>query len=1094
MDLRFTGDLALWQALLLAVTLAGAAFWLYRRELVTQRGLAGWGLPALRAGAVFLLVMMLAGPVLHLRQVIGQLSRVLIFVDASQSMGVHDEQMDAGRKLLAMQRMGWLPSAALDTQLLDAADSLARAHQIAASALRDPEQDAPGGDLKEAARNFANELELALDKIKELKPGRIAVNPPISGHAVMDIWKDIPGDKVSDLTGNPKFRQAPDQQIVLDRLASLENIGDNYGARVRGYLTAPAGGNYTFWIASDDASQWLLSTDESPANLQPIARADGYTAKNQWESRPGQKSDPVALLTGKRYYFEAYLKEGGGDDFVQVGWQLPDGMMERPIPASRLSYVAALPGTTPHQAMQEMVQRFEKELLEPAKQIVQLKDDAGQSKTRQALASLAAAVGTYEEALSSAFTAYAEELTASGDSSVKSALQRFDAMSRWQRVQAVLLDGDQPMLGRLMDKHDLEVLALDGKVARRLWSSQDSHHLPASLPAAPDAASTDLAEPLKAQLSGGQTQNVRTTAVLFSDGQHNRGASPLEAATVLGGRHIAAYTVGMGSLTPPRDLAIVKVQAPASVFQKDRVKGVITLKDNIPPGQPITLRIECEGKTLWQQALVTTGEHLRLIEYDFAIEEAVKDELLRQQQGVIVSGLPLAMKASVTPVEGERQTDNNSADMLIRAVVNKRKVLILDGRPRWEFRYLRNTLERDQQWVANTLVGMADADNRRWPRGDDAGTFPKDIATLYSYELVIVGEVPRDFLTDQELEWLRDFVGKRGGAVVFIDGQRGHLRRFADSPISVLLPVQFKPPADAMRLPDQLRLTGAGQSLAPLTLTTPSDANAALWENLKAPHWCASVTALPGGETLVEAVGHGQITPAVVTRQYGAGRVWYQAFDESWRWRYEVADLHHDRYWHQVANWVIEKPYAARDTHVALNVEGLTFQPGDSAEVTIRVQDGLGRPMFDAQAQALLTRDGRPFGTVDFAPDPNQGGAYRAHTGALPPGQYQVAVRVAGLPAEQMKARTLFIVVPSESEELTNLTVNRDLLRNIADRSGGEYFPEEDVARLADRLESMSQAKVIESDLSLWDNWHWFIPIILLLTAEWLIRKRTGMI
>jgi hypothetical protein len=45
----------------------------------------------------------------------------------------------------------------------------------------------------------------------------------------------------------------------------------------------------------------------------------------------------MPLVQGKRYYIEALHKQGVGGDHVSVGWQLPDGTMERPIPGSRLS-------------------------------------------------------------------------------------------------------------------------------------------------------------------------------------------------------------------------------------------------------------------------------------------------------------------------------------------------------------------------------------------------------------------------------------------------------------------------------------------------------------------------------------------------------------------------------------------------------------------------------------------------------------------------------------------------------------------------------------------------------------------------------------
>jgi hypothetical protein len=39
---------------------------------------------------------------------------------------------------------------------------------------------------------------------------------------------------------------------------------------------------------------------------------------------------------GQQYYIEALHKEGVGTDHMAVGWQLPNGTLERPIPGMRL--------------------------------------------------------------------------------------------------------------------------------------------------------------------------------------------------------------------------------------------------------------------------------------------------------------------------------------------------------------------------------------------------------------------------------------------------------------------------------------------------------------------------------------------------------------------------------------------------------------------------------------------------------------------------------------------------------------------------------------------------------------------------------------
>ena len=64
----------------------------------------------------------------------------------------------------------------------------------------------------------------------------------------------------------------------------------------------------------------------------------------------------------------------------------------------------------------------------------------------------------------------------------------------------------------------------------------------------------------------------------------------------------------------------------------------------------------------------------------------------------------LSLQAKISTVDGEKEKRNNNADFNFHAIMHKRRCLILDGRPRWEVRYLRNLFDRDEQWEVNSLL------------------------------------------------------------------------------------------------------------------------------------------------------------------------------------------------------------------------------------------------------------------------------------------------------------------------------------------------------------------------------------------------------
>ncbi len=115
---------------------------------------------------------------------------------------------------------------------------------------------------------------------------------------------------------------APASTATLTSLQAPTNDGDAYGARIRGYISAPATGTYTFWLAADHAAQLLISDDSEPVNAWNRAELTSpSTAAPDWST--AAKSELLYLVAGRQYYFEVLHKEDTGADFVAVGWAKP---------------------------------------------------------------------------------------------------------------------------------------------------------------------------------------------------------------------------------------------------------------------------------------------------------------------------------------------------------------------------------------------------------------------------------------------------------------------------------------------------------------------------------------------------------------------------------------------------------------------------------------------------------------------------------------------------------------------------------------------------------------------------------------------------
>ncbi len=140
-----------------------------------------------------------------------------------------------------------------------------------------------------------------------------------TGSIIREYWSNVSGTVMSSIP----VHTAPTGTQTLTSLEGPSNWGDNYGARIRGYITPDITGAYTFRIASDDKSELWLSSSNNPAGKVLIASVGDWTNPREWNKYPSQQSSPVTLTGGQAYYVEVLHKEGHSGDHVAVGWTGP---------------------------------------------------------------------------------------------------------------------------------------------------------------------------------------------------------------------------------------------------------------------------------------------------------------------------------------------------------------------------------------------------------------------------------------------------------------------------------------------------------------------------------------------------------------------------------------------------------------------------------------------------------------------------------------------------------------------------------------------------------------------------------------------------
>lgn len=155
-----------------------------------------------------------------------------------------------------------------------------------------------------------------------------------AGNLTVERWNSLPASfSVLELQQEGIAKRAPDNTSLLAGAEWAPGQGDYYGVRMRGAVTAPVTGAYTFFIAGDDNTELYLSTDASRFNKKRIAWQHFWTGPKQWDKYATQRSETVYLTAGQKYYIEAQMMEWGGGDHLSIGWayEAPVALQENAI-------------------------------------------------------------------------------------------------------------------------------------------------------------------------------------------------------------------------------------------------------------------------------------------------------------------------------------------------------------------------------------------------------------------------------------------------------------------------------------------------------------------------------------------------------------------------------------------------------------------------------------------------------------------------------------------------------------------------------------------------------------------------------------------
>lgn len=696
---------------------------------------------------------------------------------------------------------------------------------------------------------------------------------------------------------------------------------------------------------------------------------------------------------------------------------------------------------------------------------------------------------------------------------VKTALDRLAALSRPEaRAQTTspalepqttrldvakgLILQDQARLLRELEKQHKVRLYLVSSQARQLVEVDR----PVDIPPAIEAVRAIEPVGTQSRLGDGVRQVLTelrgappSAIVVLSDGQTTEGESLSKAAELAARKDVKLFAIGLGSAEPARDIELTELLVDDVVFVDDAVRFQAKLLARGFQGEKVVVRLkELEPGSRDPK----TAREIESTEVDApAAGQPKRVELVYHPK---TTG-ERTFIIEVDPRPRELQTDNNQIVRSITVRKEKLRVLYVDTEPRYEFRYLKNYLERDETIDLNIVLLSSDPAYAQQDRSA-LSTFPAGKEALFAYDVVLFGDADTSFLSHSQMQNLVEFVTEKGGGVLFVAGELFNPLSYRGTPLEILLPIELadaRNPTAVGTSVDAYRpvLTLEGRSSPIFRFGDNEASSMQIWERLPELLWYFEAPRKkPAALVLAEhptAAGLEGKLPLLLYHFVGAGKGMFHAFDDTWRWRFRAGDKYFGRFWVQTVRFLARSKLVGQ-RQAEVQTDRKRYQSGQPIRLRVRFPNpGLAPKGGDITVQVEKRGQGPRKLALKLVP-----GTRNVFEGALPraaEGEYEV--RLLPPPILEGPIATASFRVDAPVNEFEKIEMNEPELIRAAEATGGKFYTPLDADKLYKDLPPPSKVPLdTDPPIPLWNTWPVLSLFLLLITAEWVFRKRNQMV
>lgn len=712
---------------------------------------------------------------------------------------------------------------------------------------------------------------------------------------------------------------------------------------------------------------------------------------------------------------------------------------------------------------------------------------------------------------------------------------------------------DVPLVEQLQEKYTVKFYLFAAEAAQTgidPWEAAAGQAAPEkSLPA---RRITDLAGAVAKALADIPAQQLSGILVV-SDGRHNARTPFSAVVDELRTRKMPVCGVLIGSEIPPPDAAVVGVKTPDAVYRGDEMELNATIKLDGLKGEEVVVKLTRDGDDIDEEKIKVGADSFRT---EVTLTDTPKDEgfatymveVQHFDNEIFKTNNTQDVHVAVTSERTKLLMIDGQARWEYRYVKN-----LFTGRDRTvQIQYV--LMHPDLIQGAPVPPKVKASASRKYEESE-ATDLPKDEEEWRKFDVIFLGDVaPGDLSgrpgfsmsvgqgaqsSDDNVKIIEKFVSERGGTLIVSAGPRHMPHAYKKSSLLEMLPVTVAPSEDdKMPGPEpefQITLSEAGRTHVIMQQDKAPDENLRIWSEIPEIHWRHPIIDTKPGATVLafampkekpaffdpgkmSSVEYNQLdkqrrefvrkNALIVVQRFGLGRVVMLNFDRTWRLRYRVGDEYHHKFWGQVLRWATADKLQAGTDLVRIGTDKLMYAPGDGVRVRAKVTNIDRSGVENSENVAVKVFDGDTLVlTKKLAYVPDSVGIYEAELGTLPDSKtYRIELagsdvdralqleRTADSSARKVdKVETRVRFPAARTPELIELAADPTALEKLADASGGIVTGPVQAIETLGRFGTGTQRLFEQRQFLLWNSLPLWVIIVLLLTGEWLLRKKVGL-